>query len=530
MMKNNRGTYASMMFSLLLCVSCSIGTFAADEYLNPSIMPAIGQVDPRFQAYNIEMLEVTGGRFWKPYRSLQSASQETTEASKSAPGPAGMNPNLYEYRTPINLSNTRLRKLAGALGPAYVRVSGTWANTTSFQDADAPAPATPPKGFNGVLTREQWKGVVDFARAANAKIITSFAVSPGVRNAEGIWTSNQAQAFLSYTKSLGGGIAATEFMNEPNLTAIGGAPRGYSAGDYARDVALFRAWLKQASPDTLFLGPGSVAESRSRVLPPNLGMISSENLLKASGSVYDAFSYHMYSAVSQRCASMSPEGGTTAADALSDEWLARTGEINAFYTGLRDRYEPGKPVWITETAGAACGGDPWASTFLDTFRYLHQHASLAQQSIRVIAHNTLAASDYGLLDENTFAARPNYWAALLWHNLMGTTALKPIPVAGLHLYAHCLKDVPGGVAILAINNNRTASKTLSLPVASARYTLTAPNLEGTRIDLNGSELKLATDDSLPRLAGLPTSPGTLLLPPVSITFLSVPEAHNASCQ
>jgi len=49
-----------------------------------------------------------------------------------------MNPNLYEYRPPIDLSNPRLRKLAAALGPAYLRVSGTWANTVYFHDFDTP--------------------------------------------------------------------------------------------------------------------------------------------------------------------------------------------------------------------------------------------------------------------------------------------------------------------------------------------------------------------------------------------------------
>src|SRR4051812_46261418 len=60
------------------------------------------------------------------------------------------------------------------------------------------------------------------------------------------------------------------------------------------------------------------------------------------------------------------------------------------------RFEPGKDLCITETADAACGGNPWASTFLDTFRYLIGHASLAQRGVKVIMHNTLAASDYGL--------------------------------------------------------------------------------------------------------------------------------------
>lgn len=321
-------------------------------------------------------------------------------------------------------------------------------------------------------------------------------------------------------------------MNEPNLAMIGGAPQGYNADAYARDVAAFRRFLKQTAPDTLFLGPSSVAESRTMAALPNRGLLRSEDLLKASGPVYDIFSYHLYPAVSQRCASMSPAGGTTAAAALSEEWLSRPDEISSFYAGLRDRYEPGKPLWITETADAACGGNPWASTFLDTFRYLDAHGRLAQQGVRVVAHNTLAASDYALLDENTFAPRPNYWAALLWHQLMGTTVLKPSPspAPGLHLYAHCMTDAPGGVTLLAINTDGSAPKTLTVPAASQRYTLTESNLEGTRVELNGKELTLGANDAIPQLAGVPTPSGQMTLAPASITFLAVRGAHNASCQ
>ncbi len=530
MTQKNARAHASTILTIVLGIGYCTPAFSAEISVNPKDMPAIGHVDTRFQAYNIEMLEVTGGRFWKPYKNLRSAAQKTSDAGKSASTPAGMDPNLYEYRSPTNLTNARLRKLARALGPTYVRVSGTWANTTYFQDADGPAPTSPLKGFNGVLTREQWKGVLDFAHAVNAEIITSFAISPGTRNAEGVWTPQQAGALLSYTKSVGGRIAAAEFMNEPNVAVIGGAPRGYSADDYARDVAVFRPFLKRTSPDTLFLGPGSVAETRTTVVPPNMGMLRSEDLLKATGPVYDVFDYHLYPAVSERCASMSPGRGTTAAAALSDEWLARPDEISTFYANLRDRYEPGKPIWITETADAGCGGNPWASTFLDTFRYLDEHGRLAKRGVRVVAHNTLAASDYALLDEKTFAPRPNYWAALLWHKLMGRTVLKPAPAVALHVYAHCLSDVPGGVAVLAINNDQTASKMLALSVASYRFTLTAPHLEDPRVDLNGQELKLGADDSIPDLVGVPTPAGPVTLPPASITFLAVREARNGSCK
>jgi heparanase len=488
-------------------------------------MPRIGTVDERFQSYNIEMVEVTGGRFWKPYAS------KAEEKQSNANQPSGMDPSLYEYRPPIDLSNPRLRKLAAALGPAYLRVSGTWANTTYFQNSDEPAPAAPPTGFKAVLTRQQWKGVVDFSRAANAEIVTSFAISAGTRDKNGVWTPDQAQQILAYTKAIGGSIAASEFMNEPNFAVIGGAPKGYDAAAFSRDVTVFRAFAKQAAPDMLILGPGGVGEG-SALAPPSMTTISSESILAATGPVFDLFSYHSYGAVSSRCAAMGASGTTSAEAALTEEWLARPARIEMFYAALRDRYEPGKGIWLTETAQAACGGDRWASTFLDSFRYLDQLGSLAKRGVQVQMHNTLAASDYGLLDEKTYEPRPNYWAALLWRKLMGTTVLDPgpSPSPSLHLYAQCLRDHPGGVALLVINADRAAGASLATPIASERYTLSAADLTSKQIQLNGKDLKLGTDDALPALPGAKTQSGIVTFPPASITFLAMPAAGNASCQ
>src|SRR4051794_27743979 len=157
--------------------------------LSPSTMPAVGSVDDRYQSYNVEMLEVTGGKFWKPYGpELEAALRQPAPASSGGDTPAGMNPGLYEYRPPIDLTNARLRKLAAALGPAYVRVSGTWANTTYFPATDH-APANPPAGFGSVLTHQQWQGVIDFSKAVDARIVTSFANGVGTRDAAGLWTS-----------------------------------------------------------------------------------------------------------------------------------------------------------------------------------------------------------------------------------------------------------------------------------------------------------------------------------------------------
>ena len=497
--------------------------------LDPAKMPRIGTVDQRFASYNIEMAEVTGGNFWKPYPSKGAAIAGATEPAQSASTPVGMDPNMYRYRPPIDLSNPRLRKLASALGPTYVRVSGTWANSIYFANSDN-SQENAPAGFSGVLTRKEWKGVIDFVHAVNGELVTSFATSVGTRNAQGVWTPKEASAWLAFTKSVGGQIAATEFMNEPTYAAMGGAPKGYNAADYDRDIVVFGPWLKQNSPGTVFLGPGSVGEGLFAIEMD--GMLHSEDLLRATGPAFDIFSYHLYAAASQRCASMGDKGQTTAAAALSQEWLSRSEKIDEYYASLRDRFEPGRPLWITETADAACGGNPWASTFLDTFRYLIEHASLARRGVKVIMHNTLAASDYGLLDQNTFEPRPNYWATLLWRKLMGTTVLDPqVSLApNTYAYAQCLKGQRGAVMLLIINADRQSSFDLNLPTASERYTLTAKKLEDTTVDLNGKPLRLTSGGDLPQFKGEPVNAGRVSFAPTSITYLSIANTGNANCQ
>jgi hypothetical protein len=261
-------------------------------------------------------------------------------------------------------------------------------------------------------------------------------------------------------------------------------------------------------------------------------VLKSEDILKATGSVFDAFSYHSYGATSKRCAAMTPGGVITAEAALSDEYLSRADRIEAFYAGLRDKFAPGKPLWLTETADAACGGNPWAATFVDSIRYLDQLGRLSKLGVQVHMHNTLASSDYGLLDENTLMPRPHYWAALLWRKFMGTTVLDPgpSPAPGLHLYAHCLRGQPGGVALLAINTDRTASQSVALATAAERYTLTAPDLQDTHTQMNGTELALGSDDAIPQLAGMRTGSGKVTFAPATITFLAIPTANNASCR
>jgi len=491
--------------------------------LAPGSMPRIGSVSERYQSYNIEMVEVTGGRFWKPYASVAAAP-----AAPAGNQPVGMDPSLYEYRPPIDLSNVRLRKLAAALGPAYLRVSGTWANNTFFDPSAEAVPTTAPDGFKGVLTGKQWKGVLDFAKASNAEIVTSFSTSAGTRDASGTWTPIEAKKIVEFTHAHGSKIAAAELMNEPTFAEIGGAPKGYDAAAYARDFNVFRTFAKQTAPEMLILGPGGVGEGGS-LGPLKMKLVPTEDILTATGPAFGAFSYHSYSGVSSRCARGG--GGTTIDAALTEDWLNKGGQTEQFYASLRDRFEPGKSIWNTETAQTACGGDKWAATFIDSFRYLNQLGDLAKRGVQVHLHNTLAASDYGLLDEKTYAPRPNYWAALLWHRLMGPTVLDAAiaPTPNLHLYAHCLPGHPGGVTVLAISLSKTETQIIDIPTKSERYTLTAKELTAGEVSLNGESLTLGPNDSLPTLKGVAVQPGKLTLAPESITFLTFPTASNTSC-
>jgi len=494
--------------------------------IDPSSMKKIGSVDERFQSYNVEMVEVTGGRFWRPM-DAQSYGLLEEARKRSNAEQVGTDPALFAYRAPIDLSNPRLRKLALALGPAYVRVSGSWANMTYFQDSDAPAPAKPPEGFSGVLTRQQWKGVIDFTNAVDGRIVTNMPTSAGTRDSQGNWTPELSEKWIAFTKSAGGSIAAAEYMNEPTFPGASGQ-KGYDGKRFAADVKTWKAMMKRVSPETILLGPGGVGEGTviGKLAGPN--MLPTERLLEQTGDAWDVFSYHAYPTASRRCTAGTPFQANPT-QGMTDEYLKRTNTAYDFYAALRDKYMPGKPIWLNETAQAACGGDLYAQTFADTFRYLYQLGTLAQAGVQTVMHNTLAASDYGLLDEATYQPRADYWAAILWRRLMGTTVLDAGTVSqkDAYLFAQCTRNHPGAATVLAINAGDSPLK-ISLPAGEA-FTLSAAGTDSRIVMLNGKILAVAANGDLPPMTGEKMRPTEIVVAPKAILFY-VAEARNSVCK
>ena len=372
-----------------------------------------------------------------------------------------------------------------------------------------------------------------FSKAVDAPIVTSFAVSMGTRGADGVWTTTQAQRLVDLTREAGGSLYAAEFFNEANMPSGAPAmPQHYTANNYGTEFRIFRDWARKAAPGMKILGPGGVGEGGLLTHMPVNTMgeaVPTEAMMKANPNSVDAVSYHFYGTVSQRCTAMKI-GTAVKADALKPEWLDRTLRDYDFYSKLRDIYEPGKSMWNTETAQAACGGSPWASTFLDSFRYLNQLGALAQKGVQVVMHNTLAASDYALIDRDTLMPRPNYWAAVLWHRTMGTTVLASphSPSPELRLYAHCLRGQPGGVGLMALNTG-TAPQRLNLGRTALSWTMTGQSIDTRSVLINGKAPGLSAKGTLTGLGGAPVA-SSLALPGQAIAFVAVPGANNPACR
>ena len=469
--------------------------------LNFSNLKQVAEVEERYQSVNVEMCEVVGGDFWIPY-DLVDTEKVKTEGFAA----------LKRTISPVNLYDKKLRTLTSALGPMYIRVSGTWANTTYFQDDDEPKLETPPEGYENVLTRAEWKGVIDFCKATNSKLVTSFAISDGIRDEDGNWTPAQIEPLINYTKSLGGEIYAAEMFNEPSHAGHGGAPEGYDETWYAKDFAAFKDFVDSAYPEMKILGPGSTGEGG--MIPG--GTISTDDIMTADPNPeFEIFSYHYYGGVSKRCM-----GGLTPENALTNDWLSKTELGLEYYEGAREKYAPDAPIWLTETAEAACGGNPWAATYVDCFRYLEQLGRLAKKNVQVVMHNTLCASEYALLEQETHVPRPNYWAALLWNKFMGPKVYDaPTQSEGSDLFIHNLKNSTNGFAVMVVNP-KDEETSIEIPANAEKYLLSTDEILSKSVRLNGEVLKLNSDGTLPKIKGEEVKAGEVNIPGQSILFFT----------
>ena len=493
------------------------------EHVNLEILRT---VNPRLMSYNVEMTEVTGGTFWKAYTPEQIAGTEKFPPIKGFHEMAG----LMQWYDPIDTTNPRLIKLAKELGPAWMRVSGTWATKTYY---DFDNTGLPSDGWQNRMTRDQWVNIVKFADAIGAKILISVANCQGLHSGEEPWNPSQAEKIFNLSIELGHPIDAVEFTNEPNMMEMTGFPAGYKPEHFRRDQDLFHKWVRENHPGTLIVGPCTTDGNALKMGPDDakggagiadvMYSCSTGDLMDGCTEKLDVFSYHYYNGISERLEAVMPAAHWPAEMAHTEPYLAVAGRAARAFAPYRDKYVPGGEMWVTESGDAGGGGDTWASTYLDVLRTLNELGEFTTVTDGVIFHNTLASSDYGFLKHGTFEPRPNYFAVLLWQRLMGHTVYdsKIAIQEGAHVFCHSRKDGKDGCVYLVINNSLENATTVTLPVEAEAYVLAGKDGMRSRVmTLNGRDLVLGENDELPDLSGKAVS-GTVEVAPGSCVFFVI---------
>ena len=505
--------------------------------LSPDTIEKIREVNPKLISYNVEMTEVTGGTFWRAYTEAQIDGTEQVPPPDFSKGLAAM----HQWYDPIDTKNPRLIKLARELGECWIRVSGTWATKTYYDFDDEYPRGTAPEGYQNVLKREQWISLLDFVRAVGGKLKISVANCDGLHAASEPWNPSEAEKIFKLSREYGVPIEAVEFVNEPNMLAMTGFPKGYTAADFRRDQDIFHKWLRENYPECLVVGPSDTDPNAMAVdawgnpqpyasgsmdtagIAAAMAYCTTADLMDGCTEKLDVFSYHYYNGVSERMAAMMPSAFTPAEGALSEAYLGAAALSAKCFTSYRDKYCPGGEMWVTESGDAGAGGHTWASTYLEVPRTLNEIGGFATVTNGVIFHNTLASSDYGWLKHGTYLPRPSYFAVLLWKKIMGNTVYnsgEPIR-EGAHVYAHSRADGKEGRAYLVINNSWTETTTVELPGEATVYALTGDgSMRSRTMLLNGKPLTLGEGDTLPELEGVFAS-GKVEVAPGGCTFIVV---------
>jgi heparanase 1 len=481
---------------------------------------AIAQIDERFLAVGIDSAQVVGATWWS---SVDAVAGGTAKVAQ------------YDFARPV------LRKLASALAPSYLRIGGTEADKI-FYDMSATPVTTAPSPYVDVLTHAQWDAIHDFATTLGFEVLFTLDAGPGPRAADMSWQPDNARVLLQYAASKGTPVALWELGNEVNAFPVSvSLSYSISPAQLAADVKTARALVDATTPGVKLGAPSSAYWPKQGELP---GPFYAPFMMAGGGDSLDVITWHYYPTQSHRCpiatvrdaASLMFEPSTL--DEI-DTWAQQVQSASVMYAA-------NKPVWLGETGNAQCGGKPGVSdAFVGGFWWLDQLAKVARLGQPVMVRQTLSGSNYGLIDDTTLTPRPDFWTAVLWRRLMGTSVLAvtaTTPGALLRTYAHCTRAgapgyAKGAVTLVVLNLDQITA--VSIPIATGMgdeadvYELSSQDVSTSSVMLNGTVLTAAADGSLPALnpSVVRRSGGTLnaVFGPAMYGYVVLPGANAAAC-
>lgn len=458
----------------------------------------------------------------------------------------------------IDLNRQALLNMAKQFSPGYLRIGGTDADKTYYQ-VGAQKNTQKPEHFEGTLTESQTDDLFAFATSAGLDVILGLNAGPGTRNQDGTWNSSNSDTLMDYVEGKQYAVAAWELGNEPGLMPNFHSNFEVPPAQLADDHIQFSNGLGDSG--VLFVGPddafapvvGNVslttdAENNLDAFYPQafLDAMAPGAHIRTSGflkdylaalpeNTLDAISWHYYPQQSVRCPLSLP--ATSADLLLAPEKLNDIKNWITEIEGYRDLYQSNAEIWLAETGNAQCGGQAGISDrFASSFWWLDELGVLAQHDNDVAIRQTLAGSEYGLIDNVTLQPRSDYWASVLWKKNMGHKVLTVTQETdeNLRVYAHCHPTEQDTLSLLAINLDPATAFAVDTQAWKGKtmqpYVMTADQLDSATIKINGEEMSVNAQGEFEIPAKQYIAADAFDVEPRSIAFLQIKDAGAEACR
>ncbi|XP_051144520.1 heparanase-like protein 2 isoform X2 [Andrographis paniculata] len=358
----------------------------------------------------------------------------------------------------LDLGNRILANAVKAFSPLRIRIGGSLQDQVLYKVG--PFALKCPHfrrndnglfGFSyGCLDMDRWEVLNSFFTKTGARVTFSLNALLGRRKFAandslmvGDWNARNAYDFIKYTATRGHKIDSYELGNE--LCGSGVAAR-IGPEQYGRDIVVLKRIVQELYPDPFtrpkVLGPGGFYDKQWF-----------ETFLKTSGpNVVNGVTHHIYNLG----AGVDPTLIDKVQNPFYLDQVAQTYRDVEMSVRL---FGPWSGAWVGEAGGAYNSGGKYVShTFVNGFWYLDQLGMTARFNHKVFCRQSLIGGNYGLLNTTSFIPNPDYYGALLWHRLMGSTVLSASHASSpyLRVYSHCSKRTTG-ISVLIINMSNSTS-------------------------------------------------------------------------
>ncbi|KAK8950480.1 Heparanase-like protein 3 [Platanthera guangdongensis] len=419
-----------------------------------------------------------------------------------------------------------------AFSTLRLRVGGSLDDEVIYEDEDpAQQPCIPFVkndsalfGYNeACLPLSRWDQLNDFFNKTSAQVVFGLnALNGRVPMQDGSlggpWKHENAQSLIRYTADKGYDIYGWELGNE--LSGKGIRAR-IDVAQYAADLISLKKVV-----DEIY----SVDQVKPLVIAPG-GNFEVEwysefiDMTKDSSSL-DVITHHMYIL------------GAANDDHLVEKILNSSylDGVALTFNSLRDVVRGSNATvvaWVGEAGGAYNSGRHLVTdSFVSSLWFLDQLGMSASFDTKSYCRQSLIGGYYGLLDATTFRPNPDYYSALLWHQLMGPKVLSTnfIGTKNIRAYSHCARPSKGITLILLnLDPNTTTNVTVK---QREEYHLTAEagNLHSQTMLLNGEPLNVNSDGSIPALTPNEVDGSQpIKLAPLSIVFAHFPYFQAPAC-